>query len=93
MIEDPSAALGPGAYLAINALGYTDEAGNIVRRRLEMNWYGLDNPEDVYVSLYDSDPDGDATPEPLLSLHAVEFPDGFHVTDLQLTNYTNEEMG
>ena len=31
-----------GVYLAINALAYTEDNGNgeIVKRRLEVNWYG-----------------------------------------------------
>ena len=31
-----------GIYLAINALAYTEDNGNgeIVKRRLEVNWYG-----------------------------------------------------
>lgn len=91
---DQQQALAPGAYLAINALAYTDEEGFIVRRRLEMNWFGLlDWPGEVYASLYDQDPDDGSLVEPLLSLRASEFPDGFHVTDYQLTNYTNDEIG
>ena len=91
--------LSPGAYLAINALAYTDDSGDIIRRRLEMNWFGLDDPANVYVSLYDEDPsavDGSGRSqmlEPLLSLHAEEFPDGFYTTDIELSNMTNEEIG
>ena len=35
-------ACNAGIYLAINALAYTEDNGNgeIVKRRLEVNWYG-----------------------------------------------------
>ncbi len=39
-----------GVYLAINALAYTEDNGNgeIVKRRLEVNWYG----DEVYYLQY-----------------------------------------
>ena len=37
-----------GIYLAINALAYTEDNGNgdIIKRRLEVNWYG----DEVYTT-------------------------------------------
>ena len=42
-----------GIYLAINALAYTEDNGNgeIVKRRLEVNWYG----DEVYYLQYHHD--------------------------------------
>ena len=39
-----------GIYLAINALAYTEDNGNgdIIKRRLEVNWYG-DEVYTIYI--------------------------------------------
>jgi hypothetical protein len=43
----------PYAYLAINAPAFTESDESVVRRRLEMNWFGLpDNGESVRVLLH-----------------------------------------
>ena len=89
----------PGAYLAINALGSTDrqDPNNpiITRRRLEINWYGLDPYEDQYqVVLFTQLPNENMTKDEVnLVIHPHDHIDDFYVTNIQLENVTNEEIG
>jgi len=92
--------LGPAAYLAINSEAST-ENGNITKlRRLEINWYNIDddNIENYRIALYDKDPQipSDskvvADIEPILELDPKEHP-GYYVTTIQLPYLTSESLG
>merc|ERR1712136_519583 len=91
---------GPAAYLAINSEAST-ENGNITRlRRLEINWFNIDddNTKNYRIALYDKDPQipSDsrvvADIEPILELDPKEHP-GYYVTTIQLPYLTSESLG
>ena len=80
-----------GSYLAINTLGRVDnDTEEVIRRRLEVNWYGLDRfGDEVTVGLFMDD-------DSLVEMIDVELykNDGFLVfEDIQLDNLTNAEIG
>ena len=76
----------PGIYLAINALAYEDEAGNVVKRRLEVDWYGGQVGAGDRIVLSDSQGEV-ATISP--ALH----PDGFYIFPGNLPYPSLSEQG
>ena len=80
----------PSAYLAINAPAFVDENGNVIRRRLELDWFGVDPDENAKVVVFDNE---NLIGDPVIVLEANDYPDGFYVTDIQLANLTSEEVG
>ena len=82
----------PYAYLAMNALGFTEADGDRVRRRLEMNWFGIqDIGEMARIQLLSGSPDGEA---PLLvDILAEDYPGGYYTTDIELPTLSMEELG
>ena len=80
---------GPYAYLAMSALGFTNADGDRVRRRLEMNWFGVEDYAGVRVQLYYGSPDGDV----LVDTSVQNFPDGYITTEIELPTLTMEELG
>ena len=81
----------PYAYLAMNALGFTEADGDRVRRRLELNWFGTEELEDARVQLFSGSPDGEGPP--LVDILAADYPDGFYTTDIELPTLSMEELG
>ena len=80
---------GPYAYLAMSALGFTNADGDRVRRRLEMNWFGVEDYAGARVQLYYGSPDGDV----LVDTSVQNFPDGYITTEIELPTLTMEELG
>ena len=82
------------AYLAINALAATDpyDSTNITRRRLEIVWYGTLDEQIDKVALFDKEPNL-VEDTPVLLLDPSNFVDDFYVTNIQLENLTNAEIG
>ena len=76
----------PGIYLAINALAYEDEDGNIVKRRLEVAWYGgqVDAGDRVVLS----DSHGEVS-----TISPALHPDGFHIFPGNLPYPSLSELG
>jgi len=66
----------PGVYLSINSLAFTLDTGDIIRRRLELNWGKSPGVGDTIVLIQ-----GNQT---ILELDPHEHPDGFYVTDIVL---------
>ena len=76
--------------MTINALAFENPDGDVIRRRLELNWFGAS--EGDVVALYDEEP-GDQV-EPILKVNPAEHqPDRHHVTDIILPNKTSSELG
>merc|ERR1719264_272613 len=82
----PLVQAAPGLYLAINALAYTEE-GTVVKRRLEVNWFGAEAGPGDEIRVYDGSETLLATIPP--ALH----PDGFYVLPGNLPYPSLEEMG
>lgn len=84
---------GPYAYLAINALGFTETSDDdVVRRRLELDWFGLENGgRGVTVELLEGENPAEANV--ISSLDAEQYQDGFFVTDIQLPALESQEIG
>ena len=74
----------------MNALGYTDPDGDRVRRRLEMNWFGLAS-DDARVQLLADAPDDSGSV--VVDVLAGDYPDGFYTTDIELPTLSMEELG
>ena len=78
-----------GAYLAINALAFVDPVSRkVVRRRLEMNWYGVSAGSGVQAVLM-VHPDS----VPILVVETDQNPGGYFVTKIQLPERTGEQLG
>jgi len=77
-----------GIYLAINALAYTEDNGNgeIVKRRLEVNWYGDEvSSEDMIVLT--------TQVAPVASFSPIQYQDNFYIFEGNLPYPTLNEMG
>ncbi len=80
----------PYVYLAINPIAYTDDvSGAVIRRRLELNWFGA--PAGATVQLISGSEDGQV----ILEIAAdVAGPDPAHyLTDTQMNAVTPEDVG
>ena len=76
----------PGIYLAINALAYEDEDGNIVKRRLEVDWYG--GQVDAGDRIVLSDSHGEVS-----TISPALHPDGFYIFPGNLPYPSLSELG
>ena len=87
-MADPS----PYAYLAMNALGFTEADGDRVRRRLEMNWFGIeDGGEKARVQLLSGSPDDSGSV--IVDILAEDYPGGYYTTDIELPTLSMDELG
>lgn len=84
--------LEPSAYLAINAYAKTYSNGDLIKRRLEVNWFNLDN-EQHQVALYDAEPTINDKVPAILVIDPLEHLDELHVTDIQLPQPTSSQLG
>jgi len=76
----------PGIYLSINSLAYTEEDGTVVKRRLEVTWFGHKEIEESEKIILSQDS------EVLLELIPRDYPDGFYTTDIQVAHPTVESL-
>lgn len=83
----------PYAYLAMNALGFTEADGDRVRRRLEMSWFGIEDNdgEKARVQLLTGSPDDSGSVA--VDILAQDYPGGYYTTDIELPTLTMEELG
>ena len=82
---------GAGVYLAINALAYVNNSLNdgfdvVVKRRLEVNWYGVDVMEGDRIVVTDQFSE-------VIAFSPSQYPDGFFILPGNLPYPTLSEMG
>ena len=77
----------------MNALGFTEADGDRVRRRLEMNWFGIqDIGEKARIQLLSGSLDDGEAPL-LVDILAEDYPGGYYTTDIELPTLSMEELG
>lgn len=70
--------------LAINAEAWTFANGTQFKRRLELNFLNMEMDNEVV--LYEND-------EIILRISAMDYPDGFYVTNIELPYISSEDLG
>ena len=75
-----------GVYLSINSLAFTRDNGDIVKRRLELNWFGASPQDGDTISLLK---DG----ETILEIVPSDYEEGFFVTDIVLPYPNTDQLG
>ena len=70
--------------LAINAEAWTFANGTQFKRRLELNFLNMEMDNEVV--LYEND-------EIILRISALDYPDGFYVTNIELPYISSEDLG
>ncbi|XP_023320825.1 uncharacterized protein LOC111695659 isoform X2 [Eurytemora carolleeae] len=84
--QDHVEVLEPGIYLSINPLAFTQPDGTIIKRRLEITWYGKQTTDKDVIKLNQG-------LETVLEIYPALYQDGFYTTNFQLPYPDVQEIG
>ncbi|GBN47665.1 PI-PLC X domain-containing protein 1, partial [Araneus ventricosus] len=76
-------------FLTVCSLPASATAKGVVRRRLEVNWVGIQPARTDRVHIYRRDPTRDPTAKPILSVEPIKYPGGYFKSDIELPIHTH----
>ncbi|GIY64283.1 PI-PLC X domain-containing protein 1 [Caerostris extrusa] len=71
-------------FLTVSSLRASLTQHGIIKRRLEINWFGHPPAEDDYIAVYHQDPELNPFNDPVLSLEPHKYPGGYFRTNIEI---------